>query len=369
MKSLFIEECKWGLEHEFPVIKDKVTFCDFSNTTFADLDRIVSELPMYKSDYPNLRVGDLGIKEKRWYIEGFERFDENGKFNYAIPKGMEIRTPVCASLAEAVATLKKDFTTWQERAAPYGYQAASVSFNPFHRGDFIPQPPENAWERSLRVEVPEHSFEHVHMLTFGPDVNFSHSALTTAELVDFAQKLTYYSPFIVAFSFSSPFFEGALWNGLSRRTFYRTGRRATVKVFIDDPDQLITSSPTLTRRARLPEEVGRIEFKALDMFADLDLYQSFGTLLFGLLLDDTLKGRALTPDTPLHQEAAIHGFASERIQSGAAGVLAAATKALPETAHSWLLPLEAMLQKREVEAHRMIKQYNKTKDIITTISL
>ena len=36
---------------------------------------VVDELPQY--DDPDLDVG-LGIKAKRWYVEGDERFDESG---------------------------------------------------------------------------------------------------------------------------------------------------------------------------------------------------------------------------------------------------------------------------------------------------
>ena len=39
---------------------------------------VVDELPQY--DDPDLDVGDLGIKAKRWYVEGDERSDESGRF-------------------------------------------------------------------------------------------------------------------------------------------------------------------------------------------------------------------------------------------------------------------------------------------------
>jgi hypothetical protein len=87
---------RFGLEHEFAVIDDIGRFADFTNTTFEEMDRVVAELPVFDSDYPTLRVGDLGIKNKRWYIEGFERFTEDPASIYApIPKGIEIRTPLC----------------------------------------------------------------------------------------------------------------------------------------------------------------------------------------------------------------------------------------------------------------------------------
>ena len=52
---------------------------------------VVDELPQY--DDPDLDVGDLGIKAKRWYVEGDERFDESGRFLDCMLKGIETRTP------------------------------------------------------------------------------------------------------------------------------------------------------------------------------------------------------------------------------------------------------------------------------------
>lgn len=360
-----IEEFRFGIEHEFAVIDREGHFCDFMNTTFEQLDRVIAPLPVIETDYPGLRVGDLGIKNKRWYIEGFERFSEDGEYLRTDPKGFEIRTPICDSLDEAVGVLRTDLKRWAEAAAPFGYRPARTSLNPF-QAEFIPTPDLNAWEEAHR-QTPEELTAHIHMLTYGPDLSFSHPALPAERAIDIGTKLTHYSPYIVPFSFSSPFYTGQLWGGYSRRTFYRTGARPSALVFVDDDAQRIPSFPTLTDKARLPAEVGRIEFKAFDCVADVETFRSLGTLLLGIALDHTLPGRAIVPDTALHKLSATRAFHDEGIRHGTAEVLAAARQALPHDLRVHLEPLEAMVETRRTPADRMIEMFRETGDIIQAI--
>lgn len=361
-----IEEFRFGIEHEFAAL-DGGGFCDFTTCTFEDLDRVIAELPVIESDYPRLRVGDLGIKSKRWYIEGFERFSEAGDYLLTDPKGYEIRTPICSSIDEAVDTLARDIGRWEAVADRYGYRAARVSFNPF-RAEYVPDPPLNGFEIAQRVS-PEEQTAHIHMLTYGPDISFSHPALSAADTIDIGKKLTHYSPFIVPFSFSSPFFRGRLWGGHSRRTHYRTGARPAVLVFVEHDREITPSFPTLTDKARLPAEVGRIEFKAFDCPPDVDLYRSLGTLLLGIALDDTLTGRASVPDGLLHKRAALDAFGDIAIREGAEEVLRAAKAALPAERREPLGRLEEMLAKRQTPALAMIDTYHETGDVIAAIEL
>lgn len=364
MKKITIEDFKWGLEHEFPLLKEEKNFCDFSNTTFFELETIIQKLPEYQSDYDSLRVGDLGIKSKRWYVESFERFDATGNFLYAIPKGIEIRTPLANSLTEAVSILKTDLDLWNETARVYGYTPARVSFNPIQTKEFIPDPPENDWEKKLRAGTAEY----LHMLTYGPDINFSCSIFNTRELIDIGEKLTFYSPYIVPFSFSSPFYKGELWGGLSRRTYYRTGPRPAVSIFL--PEKVFGKGMNISkvvRKARIESEVGRIEFKAFDMITNLDLYEALGTLLLGLVLDETLLGRLAVPNRALHQRSAEFGFANSDIREGSKLVLDKAKEALPVDKRSILDPLYFSWRKNYTPAHKMIEVYNENRSILEAI--
>ena len=58
------------------------------------------------------------------------------------------------------------------------------------------------------------------------------------------------------------------WGGLSARTALRTGARPAVLVFLADGEPQVDADPSLTQLARLPAEVGRIEFKAFDACPD-----------------------------------------------------------------------------------------------------
>ena len=82
----------FGIEHEVAFLNDQGKFADFHNTKFGDFQQIVDKLPIYTTDYPQLRVGDAGIKKKRWYIEGFERFNDSEEVIDCVAKGIEIRT-------------------------------------------------------------------------------------------------------------------------------------------------------------------------------------------------------------------------------------------------------------------------------------
>src|SRR5262249_61361138 len=139
--------------------------------------------------------------------------------------------------------------------------------------------------------------------------------------------------------------------GLSVRTFVSTGRRPAVMVFLATPADLLDSDPSLTKPARLPSEVGRIEFKACDSCDDFTIYAGLLALLKGLALDTTLLGRATVPDAGLHQLSARHGFAHDDIAAGALTLLQAAEHVLgADEDTQFLKPLHSMLQQRVTPA-------------------
>ena len=350
---------KFGIEHEVAFSRPDGQFADFANTTFAEFDAIVAQLPGYEQDYPQLRMGDAGIKIKRWYIEGYERFDQTGEMIDCPPKGIEIRTTVQDSIAETVAQLKQSFEQLRSQALKAGFLPALISFHPY-KSKFVPDPPLNSFEKRRRQESPEMQTAHIPMLTQGPDLNLSAEGLTAPQLIDIGRKLTYYSPFIIPFSYSAPFYQGKAWQGLSVRTFYRTGRRPAAMVFLEQKSALIDSVPSLTQVARLPAEVGRIEFKAFDSCGDFELYGSLLALLKGLVLDQTLLGRATVPDAALHQQSARWGFADESLYAGAWEVLESASKVLPGAGDRHQIDLlKTRLKDRYSPAQTMLEAYRK----------
>jgi hypothetical protein len=303
-------------------------FADFTNTTYAEFAAIIQALPEYDQDGQHLRFGDAGIRRKRWYIEGTERFDESGKMIACIPKGIEIRTTIHDSIAAAIEELTTSFNQLQAVAAAQGFTPILTSFNP-HQTQFIPDPPLNQGERDRLNASPEDRTEHLAMLTYGPDLNLSIVGASMSDLIDWGRKLTYYSPYILPFSYGTAIYQGQPWPGHSVRTFYRTGRRPAVLVFVADAMDLINSDPSLTKLAQIPAEVGRLEFKAFDS-CRFELYAGLLALLKGLMRDRTLPGRATTPDTALHQHSARYGFDDIDINRIAHMTFAAADRALQE---------------------------------------
>jgi hypothetical protein len=120
----------FGIEHEIAFFDSTGRFVDWMTTTFAELDRVIAQLPLYPSDSSSLYVGDAKIREKRWYLEGIERFSESGSLFRFDPKGIEIRTTIHTTIQGAVEELEQSFAQLCTVAAGYGYTAVLTSFNP-----------------------------------------------------------------------------------------------------------------------------------------------------------------------------------------------------------------------------------------------
>jgi gamma-glutamyl:cysteine ligase YbdK (ATP-grasp superfamily) len=349
---------RFGIEHEVAFLDREHRFADFTRVRFADFQQIVDMLPTYADDEHHLRTGDAGIKRKRWYVEGFERFVDTPQPVDCVPKGIEIRTTIHRSIAGVIGELADSLGLLCKAAATYGYRRVRVSFNPFQTV-FAPQPPLNDYELACREASPEMQTAEIPMLTYGPDLNVSHVGFGTGEVIDAARKLTAYSPYIVPFSFGFPFSGGQLWDGLSPRTYLRTGARPAALAFVDDAAAVIATQPSLTKLARLGSEVGRIEFKAFDSCAEPADYAPLLALVKGLLCDDTLRDRADVPDRDLHRLAARSGFDDERIARGAARVLRAADDGLTDDPdRGQLTALWALLERRRTPAHLLIERFH-----------
>lgn len=357
---------RYGIEHELALLRADGRFADFAALSFTELQDVVDALPEDPADYPGLRIGDAGIKHKRWYVEGYERFDTRGALVRCDPKGLEIRTRIHDSIDAALDALRCDQDLLDAELAARDLRCTVISFNPL-RSDYPIDPPLNAWEQEHRQGSPEERTAHLHMLTYGPDLNLSSDELP--DPVDVARKLTHYSPWLVPLSFSSPFRDGAPWGGLSARTFLRTGARPAALVFLDaaapQPPGVHRrsvhrrSDPSLTQVARLAAEVGRIEFKAFDACAEFALYGELLSLLTGLALDDTLPGRAGVPDADRHRAVARTGLTDDDVHAGTGALLTAAERALADRPADLarLAALRERWARRECPATAMLTRY------------
>ena len=349
---------RYGIEHECAMLRSDGSFADFTAVSFEELQVVVDALPEDPADYPDLRIGDQGIKRKRWYVEGFERFDEHGGLVRCDPKGIEVRTRIHDSIDAAVGALGDDLALLDAEAARVGLATTTIAFNPL-RSHYRIDPPLNGWERSHRTGSPEERTAHLHMTTYGPDLNLSCADLGAADLVDVGRKLTHYSPWLVPLSFSSPFRDGGPWGGLSARTAVRTGARPAAMAFLADGVPQVPADPSLTQPARLPAEVGRLEFKAFDSCPDPALYGELLSLLTGLVLDTTLPHRRTTPDTALHRHAARVGYDDAALRAGAEAALDAAGAAVADRPADAvrLKALRARFDRDECPARDLLARY------------
>ena len=176
-------------------------------------------------------------------------------------------------------------------------------------------------------------------------------------------------PYIIPFSYSSPFYIGDLWGDLSVRTFIRTGKRSATLVFLDKTEELIKSVPSLTKIARIPSEVGRIEFKACDSCDNFAIYAGLLALLKGLILDETLPGRAIIPDANLHQISAKSGFENEDVFANSQKLLQVAEIALKDDPDlEFLTSLKVILSEKKTKSHELIKLFQNSGSIEATLN-
>lgn len=337
---------------------------DFRNLPFAEIRALLEEKPGRNDT--SLATGDLGIRSGYWYLEGDERFAEDGSFCGMAVKGVEIRTPPAPNVTQAIQSLLTIERQLSVVLAQGGLELAIVSFNPVCAG-YHYDPPLNAWERHLRATDPEYADDaaHVTTLSYGPDINLSQPGWTLEQNVDAARKLNHYAPYLIPFSFSSPFYDGRIWTGYSKRTHERAGQRPAVKLFLDaQSTTALAASCCLIRPARLPAEIGRIEFKAFDAHPTLDILAACCHLLEGVCLADDLPERSEQTDVALYRRAAQAGFADDTIRAGASEVLTKARAALLRagdlTAVAALAALEALLASQRTPAHALLERYRLT---------
>jgi hypothetical protein len=359
------EETRFGLEIEYALAHPARGFMDFANSSFSDFGRIVERLP---DDHdPDLTRGDLAIKWTRWYVEGDERFDDDGRFLDCAPKGIETRTPIQPDIDAALAAAGDQTDRLAAAAARDGAYLVTIGYNPIRDG-YHPTPPFNRWELAMRAAHPEYAAPEVYMLSYGPDVNLSNPGWDDAAIVDIARKLTYYSAAMVAFSLNAPFAGGRRVEGYSARIVARAGRRPAARAFVA-PGEVAAYRPDggggvpFVTAARIPAERGRIEFKAFDP-VPLPDYGALLALVAGVALDTRLAGRADTVDARAQRRVARAGFTDAGVRDASAEVLWAAREALPASWAKRLDPLEEALAARRTPADALIERHAATGELL-----
>lgn len=300
---------RFGIEAEY-LLADKATFRPLwhNDVTFAELHNLMEAIPF--DDLPSMDGLELEPPHRKlmpYAVEGYHVPNPDFSPIDILPKGVEIRTPVCSSIDECLECLKELHDRLEAALSGSGYTLVSLSHHPTEHRFEGPQNKRryDFWQWAMEV-----------MTTCGPDINVSlpRELNDRIDVADLHRKVNYYSPALAALSLASPIYRGGLWSmrgavGKSIRTY----RRSVV-------------APAIELH---PQENGRMEFKLFDATNQLVDYHAFILLWLTLLLDDELDGRAHN-QTRIYDLGAVarFGLEAETVRERATAVLTRSTAVL-----------------------------------------
>jgi len=186
------------------------------------------------------------------------------------------------------------------------------------------------------------------MLMVGIHINISMDNMDENSLDDIYQKIIYYTPFIIPYSFSSPFYNGKKFKGLCFRNYIRASTRQ------------LTSKREINGNKY-------IEFLGYDTCGDRELLRGVISLLKGLILDKSLKGRAKRQDIKLVKLSCLYGFDNKFIKEEGLKVLNATIIALGEDSSN-LNRLKRDIGDNKSYSKTIKNRFDKSNNIIKSIS-
>ncbi len=185
------------------------------------------------------------------------------------------------------------------------------------------------------------------MVTFGTHVNISNKKWNKNVLEGLVEKLNYYLPFIIPFSFSSPFYKGKEFEGYCCRNYIRATYIKSVEI-------------------REKNHQKYIEFKAFDTIKDKNLLKGLIYLLKGIILNENLQEKIEIQNSELIIKSSLYGFEDEFIKKEASKILKSISKILGGE-KKYLYPLWDILETNKMPAFLMKKKFKETKDIMKAI--
>ncbi len=267
------ETFQFGLEAEFLMVENSTLKpLWYKDLPFKKLNSILEDIPFedIEGRYDLLHLEAPATKLMPFVVEGYHLPDKDFNMVDVLPKGLEIRTPVCNSIEQTLDAYKKLHLRMQKVLEQFNLKTVSLSHHPIE-SEF--QGPCNKrrydyWIWAMEV-----------MTTYGPDINVSipASLLKDFDKADFELKVNYYAPAFTALSVGSPFFKGDLWktrDGFGKS--YRTHKRSVI-------------APPIEFHG---DEENRFEFKVFDMTPYEKDFHAYFLLFLILVLDKDLKGRS-----------------------------------------------------------------------------
>ncbi len=276
-------------------------------------------------------------------VEGYHLPDQDFQAKDLLPKGIEIRTPVCRSIDECFDVQRLLLSRLTQECGKEGYGLLSLSHHPDHHHFSGPQNKRrhDFWQWAMEV-----------MTTYGPDINVGvpDEIWIKLDQADLLAKINYYGPALTALSVRSPFRNGEPWRirgkvGKSLRVFRRSVVAPPIEVH--------------------PHENRRLEFKVFDMTSSFAELEGYFLLFLTLLLDPALKGRA-SQATRIYDSGAVavEGFQADTVVARLGEIFDSAELTLPKWGFpAWGLgPLIERFDTRRTPADDLLDRYHELGD-------
>lgn len=330
----------FGLETEY-VVFDKATKRALwqPELTFTEVNALLESISLH--DIPGLDGLELEPPHQKlmpYVVEGYHLPDADFRSQDMLPKGIEIRTPVCSSIEQCLDVQKILLTRLATTLAVKDWAPMALSHHP------------NAHKFQGRQNKRRHDFWQwamEAMTTYGPDINVGvpQDVWDGIDFEDLNGKINFYAPAMSALSLHSPFRNGELWKiqekqGRSLRVYRRSIVAPPIEIH--------------------PDENRRLEFKVFEMTPSLDEVEGYFKLFMTLMLDNTLPGRASNATRIYDSGAvAIEGLSAPRIEAKLAALFERAEKALPQWGFTTrgLTPLHQRLETQQTPADDLIASY------------
>jgi len=343
-------EFRFGLETEY-ILADRKTFRPYwhQELKFEKLNQLLETIPLHGvPQWNDLELESPHKKLMPYVVEGYHLPDMDFKAIDILPKGVEIRTPVCTSIAKCLEVHQVLFERLEEKLKANELATVALSHHPLESHFRGPQNKRryDYWLWSMEV-----------MTTYGPDINVGipQEMMDSLDLEDLLAKINYYAAAMTTFSLAAPFQNGKLWeirgqSGKSLRTYRRSIIAPPIEVH--------------------PDENNRLEFKVFDMSPRVQDYENFFLLFLTLLLDSNLRGRASNASRIYDQGAvAMVGWEASNVENRAWELLRSAERTLPLWGFNPepLLDFEERLKLRRTPADDLIRLYRETNSDLSAV--
>src|SRR5437016_1763000 len=122
---------RFGLEAEFLLVNaESFRPLWHPDLEFEKLNAALETIPVDDFRCDGLKTEPPHRMPKPFVVEGYHLPDPNMNPIDLLPKGVEIRTPICRSIDDCLAALKTLHARLQHALAELGYRAAALSFHP-----------------------------------------------------------------------------------------------------------------------------------------------------------------------------------------------------------------------------------------------